>query len=105
MSRKMQAVFNGVVIAESDNTIVVEGNHYFPFESVRQEYLSPTRTHTLCPWKGVASYYTVSVDGVASANAAWYYARPSPFARRVKGRVAFWRGVEVRSVPDRQASR
>ena len=101
---RMQAIFNGVVIAESDDTIVVEGNHYFPEESLNEEFFTPTSTHTLCPWKGIASYYTVEVDGLTSADAAWYYPKPSPLARRVKGRVAFWRGVEVRRAPERQAS-
>lgn len=90
------ATFNGQIIAESDDTIVVEGNHYFPEESLNHEYFAPTSTHTICPWKGRASYYTVDVEGVASAAAAWYYPKPSPLARKVKGRVAFWRGVEVR---------
>ena len=102
---RLQAVFNGAVIAESDDTIVVEGNHYFPEDSLNREFLAPTSTRTLCPWKGVASYYAVDVDGVASRDAAWYYPKPSPLARKVKGRVAFWRGVEVRRAPERQASR
>lgn len=102
---RMQALFNGVVIADSDVTVVVEGNHYFPAESLNHEYVVSTSTHTICPWKGMASYYTVDVDGVASTDAAWYYPKPSPLARRVKGRVAFWRGVEVRRAPDREASR
>ena len=102
---RMQAVFNGVVIAESDDTIVVEGNHYFPEESLNREYFTPTSAHTICPWKGRASYYTVDVDGVASRDAAWYYPKPSPLARKVKGRVAFWRGVEVRRATLRQTSR
>jgi uncharacterized protein (DUF427 family) len=98
---RMQAVFNGTVVADSADTVVVEGNHYFPLDSRRQEYLRPSRTRTLCPWKGLASYYDVEVDGVASPNAAWYYPRPSFLARRIKGRVAFWNGVEVRTVqPD-----
>ncbi len=101
----MQATFNGVVIAETDDTIVVEGNHYFPEESLNQEFFTPTSTHTICPWKGRASYYTVDVEGVASADAAWYYPKPSPLTRKVKGRVAFWRGIEVRRAPERQASR
>lgn len=95
----MQAVFNGVVIAESDVTVVVEGNHYFPREALREQYLRPSHTTSLCPWKGRASYYTVEVDGVTAADAAWYYAKPSPLARNVKGRLAFWRGVEVRATP------
>ena len=97
---RMQASFNGVVIAESDDTIVVEGNHYFPEESLNKEFFTPSSTHTIGPWKGRASYYTVDVDGVASADAAWYYPQPSLLARKVKGRVAFWRGVEVHRVPE-----
>lgn len=95
----MQAVFNGVVIAESDDTIVVEGNHYFPRESINDQYFEPSKAHTLCPWKGVASYYHVSVGDVTSKGAAWYYAHPSPLARKIKGRVAFWMGVQVRPAP------
>lgn len=97
---RMQAVFQGVVIAESDDTIVVEGNHYFPEESLNREFLTSTGTHTICPWKGLASYYSIDVDGVTSPDAAWYYPKPSPLARRVKGRVAFWRGVAVRRAPE-----
>ena len=97
---RLQAVFQGVVIAESDDTIVVEGNHYFPEESLNREFLTSTGTHTICPWKGMASYYSIDVDGVTSPDAAWYYPKPSPLARRVKGRVAFWRGVAVRGAPD-----
>jgi uncharacterized protein (DUF427 family)/cytochrome c biogenesis protein CcdA len=96
---RMQAVFNGTVIAESDDTIVVEGNHYFPVESVNSDYLVRTDTHTTCPWKGQASYYTVSVDGAASADAAWYYPTPKPQAEQVAGRVSFWRGVAVEPAP------
>lgn len=99
---RMQAVFNGVVIAESDDTIVVEGNHYFPRDSVKDEYLEPSKAHTLCAWKGVASYYDVRVDDVISKSAAWYYAQPSPLARKVKGRVAFWMGVQVQPAPHQQ---
>ena len=93
----MQATFNGTVIAESDDTIVVEGNHYFPSDSLRTEYVQPSSTHTVCAWKGTASYYDVEVDGVGSKDAVWYYPKPSLLARRVKDRVAFWHGVEVRS--------
>ena len=96
---RMQAVFNGTVIAESDDTIVVEGNHYFPEASLRREYVEPSGTHTLCPWKGVASYYSVNVEGVASKDAVWYYPKPSVLARKVKDRVAFWHGVEVHPAP------
>lgn len=92
---RMQAVFDGTVIAESDETVVVEGNHYFPGDSLRREYFTASSTRTVCPWKGLASYYTVNVDGVASADAAWYYPRPSLLARKIKGRVAFSGGVMV----------
>ena len=97
----MQAVFNGVVIAESDDTIVVEGNHYFPEDSLNREFFTPSNTHTTCPWKGQASYYTVEVDGVVDDDAAWHYPKPWPLARQIKGRVAFWHGVEVRPALER----
>jgi len=100
---KMQAIFNGVVIAESDDTIVVEGNHYFPRASLRDEYIEPSKAHSVCVWKGVASYYNVHVDGATSTGAVWYYAKPSPLARRIKDRVAFWQGVQVRPAPDQQS--
>jgi uncharacterized protein (DUF427 family) len=93
--REMQAVWSGTVVARSDDTVVVEGNHYFPIESVEPGCLSESNTRTLCLWKGVARYRTVTVDGTSAIDGAWYYPRPSPFARRVKGRVAFWRGVVV----------
>lgn len=91
----MKATFNGLTIAESDETRVVEGNHYFPPESVRWELLEPSRMKSLCPWKGIASYHSVVVDGVKDRNAARTYRHPSPFARRIKGYVAFWSGVQV----------
>ena len=91
----IKAIWNGVVLAESDDTVVVEGNHYFPLDSLAEEYFTESRTRSVCPWKGVASYRSVTVDGVANVDAAWEYKRPSPLARRLKGRVAFWRGVEV----------
>lgn len=93
----VRAVFNGVTIAESRDTVLLEGNHYFPPDSVNHEHLERTRMKTLCPWKGIASYFTVSADGVTDRNAAWTYRHPSPLARRIKGHVAFWSGVEVRS--------
>ena len=93
----VRAVWNGHVIAESDDTVVVEGNHYFPAEAVRREYLSESDTHTVCPWKGTASYYTVTVDGQHNADAAWYYPSPKPKAELVRDRIAFWRGVDVRT--------
>jgi uncharacterized protein (DUF427 family) len=91
----MKAIWNGAVIAESDTTIVVEGNHYFPPESVRREYLQPSDTHTTCPWKGVASYYHVVVGGQVNRDAAWYYPEPKPAASHIKDYVAFWRGVQA----------
>ena len=99
-----KAIWNGVVIAESDETIRVEGNHYFPLESVKQEYLVESGTRTVCPWKGVASYYSLEVDGRRNANAVWYYPRPSPLARKIKGRVAFWHGVEIVPTKAEQAA-
>lgn len=92
----MKATWNGVVIAESDDTVVVEGNHYFPAESLKREYFKEASHTTTCPWKGVASYYDIEVDGESNPGAAWYYPNPKPAAAdRVGGRVAFWRGVRV----------
>ncbi len=99
---RMQAVFNGTVIAESDETVVVEGNHYFPIESANSDYFQPSGTHTVCPWKGIASYYTVSVDGQDATDAAWYYPTPSDAAKQITDRVAFWHGVEVRPADEAQ---
>jgi uncharacterized protein (DUF427 family) len=93
----MKAIWNGVVIAESDKTVIIEGNHYFPADSVKMEYFQSSETHTTCPWKGLASYYTVSVDGKTNADAAWYYPEPKPAAKEITGHVAFWRGVTVQS--------
>lgn len=90
-----KAVWNGTVIAESGDTIVVEGNHYFPPESVGSEYLVDSSSHTVCPWKGVASYYDVAVNGDVNRGAAWYYPEPSPAASQIAGYIAFWRGVKV----------
>lgn len=92
---RMQAVWNGVVLADSEDTIVVEGNHYFPFDSVDQRFFTATKSHTLCPWKGIASYYTVTVDGSSYPDAAWQYKKPLPLARRVKNRIAFWPAIAV----------
>ena len=92
----MQATWNGVVVAESDDTVVVEGNHYFPRDSIAQQFFVPTNHRTVCPWKGVASYFTLSVDGRENRDAAWYYPSPLPAARQITGRVAFWKGVKVR---------
>lgn len=91
----MKAIWNEKVIAESSDTIVVEGNHYFPHESIKTEYFKPSPSHTSCPWKGVASYYTVDVDGNQNPDAAWYYPETSELAKGIKNRVAFWRGVQV----------
>lgn len=96
---RMQAVFNGTVIAESDHTRVVEGTHYFPRADVAEEYLEPSRAKSLCLWKGVARYHDLQVDGVRNPGAAFYYPKPSPLARRIKDHVAFWQGVEVRPAP------
>jgi len=95
----MRATWNGSVIAESDRTIVVEGNHYFPIEDVNEEILEQSDRHSVCPWKGRASYYSVVVDGERNRDAAWFYPKPFPLARKVKGRVAFWNGVDVVEVP------
>jgi len=91
----MKAIWNGTVLAESDETVVVEGNHYFPLESVASERLRPSATHTTCPWKGEASYYDVVVGERVNRDAAWYYPEPKEAARSIAGRVAFWKGVEV----------
>lgn len=90
-----KAVWNGQVIAESDDTVLVEGNHYFPLASLRDDLVRPSDTHTVCGWKGTASYYTVSVDGEESTDSAWFYPDPKPEATMVRDRVAFWKGVEV----------
>jgi uncharacterized protein (DUF427 family) len=90
-----KAIWNGVVLAESDQTVMVEGNHYFPPESVNMEYFKETAHHTTCPWKGLASYYSITVDGKTNENAAWFYPTPKEAAQHVTGRVAFWKGVQV----------
>ena len=92
----VQAIWNGQVIAESDDTVVVEGNHYFPPDAVKQEFLKESDHHTVCGWKGTASYYTLEVDGETNPDAAWYYPDAKPEAEKVKGRIAFWKGVEVK---------
>ncbi len=91
----MKAIWNNTVIAESDDTKVVENNHYFPAESLKREYFKDSQTHTSCPWKGLASYYTIEVDGQRNEDAAWYYPKASDLARQIEGRVAFWKGVEI----------
>ncbi len=89
------ATWNGTVIAESDDTVVVEGNHYFPLSAVSDGVLKPSQHTSVCPWKGTASYYTLSVDGQTNPDAAWYYPQPLPAAREITDRVAFWKGVTV----------
>ena len=91
----MKAIWNKTIIAESDDTVVIEGNHYFPPKALKQEYFKSTDHHTVCPWKGTANYYNLEVDGKTNENAAWYYPEVSELAKGIKGRVAFWKGVEV----------
>jgi uncharacterized protein (DUF427 family) len=90
-----KAVWNGAVLAESDDTIVVEGNHYFPPDAINREYFHDSQSHTTCYWKGVASYYDVEVGGDTNRGAAWYYPDPSETAALIKDYIAFWRGVKV----------
>ncbi|HUZ25511.1 MAG TPA: DUF427 domain-containing protein [Streptosporangiaceae bacterium] len=90
-----RATWNGVVLAETSRPVLLEGNVYFPPEDVRREYLARTRAWSVCPWKGLARYYTVRAGGQANKNAAWYYPHPSPLARRIRNYVAFWNGVQV----------
>ncbi len=91
----IRAQWNGRVIAESDDTVVVEGNHYFPADAVAQDVLRDSTTTSHCPWKGEAHYYSLEVDGEANRDAAWYYPDPKPAAAEIKGRIAFWKGVDV----------
>jgi uncharacterized protein (DUF427 family) len=91
----VRASWNGCVLAESDRTEVVEGNHYFPPDAVHREFLRPSAHHTICGWKGEASYYDVVADGQTNANAAWYYPTPKEAAQNIAGYVAFWKGVKV----------
>ncbi len=92
----MKAFWNGKTIAESDKTIVIENNHYFPPETVNKRYLENSDTHTVCPWKGVASYYHINVDGKKNKDAAWYYPQPKPMAKDICNYVAFWKGVSIK---------
>jgi len=89
------ASWNGVTIAQSDDTVVVEGNHYFPLEAVDPALLKPSSLTSVCPWKGTASYYTLVVDGAENLDAVWFYPTPKDAAKQIKGRVAFWKGVKV----------
>ncbi len=91
----MKAVWNGQVIAESADTLVVENNHYFPPEAIKKDFFKKSVAHTNCPWKGVASYYTITVDGKENQDAAWYYPETSDLAKQIKGYVAFWKGVTI----------
>lgn len=91
----MKAVWNGTVIAESDDTIVVEGNQYFPPDSIDKQYFKPSDSHTICSWKGEASYYNVEVNDKVNKDAAWYYPSPKDAAQNIKNYVAFWKGVVV----------
>ncbi len=91
----VKAIWNGAVVAESDNTVVVEGNHYFPIEAVNKDALKASSRTSVCPWKGTANYYTVLANGAENPDAAWYYAEPKPAAAEIRGRVAFWKGVTV----------
>ncbi len=91
----MKAVWNGVTLAESDDTVVVESNHYFPADSIAADYFRDSDTHTTCPWKGEASYKTIEVAGRSNPDAAWYYPAPKDAAAEIKDRYAFWRGVEI----------
>lgn len=91
----MKATWNGETLADSDDTIVVESNHYFPKSSIKEEMFKPSNTHSSCPWKGEASYYTILVNGQENKDAAWYYPQPKDAAKEIKDYVAFWKGVKV----------
>jgi uncharacterized protein (DUF427 family) len=90
-----KATWNGTTIAESNQTVIVEGNQYFPPGDVHSEFLKPSETHSICPWKGTASYYTIQVNGESNADAAWYYPDPKSAASQIKDYIAFWKGVRV----------
>ncbi len=91
----MKATWNGQIVAQSNETIVVEGNHYFPADSINKSFFKESNTHTTCPWKGIASYYSLEVDGKLNADAAWYYPSPKTAAENITGYIAFWKGVKV----------
>jgi uncharacterized protein (DUF427 family) len=93
----VKAIWNGTVLAESEETVVVEGNHYFPPESIDERFLKPSKMRSLCLWKGIASYYAVEVEGKTDRNAAWTYRHPFPWIRKIRDHVAFWGEVEVRA--------
>ena len=91
----MKAIWNGETIAESNDTIVIEGNHYFPKSDIQEGFFTPSDTHTTCAWKGVASYYNIEVNGSVNKDAAWFYPEISELAKSIKGYVAFWKGVDI----------
>ena len=91
----MKAIWNGAVVAESDDTVIVEGNHYFPESALNKQYITFSNHRSMCPWKGQAHYYSLMVNGDLNPDAAWYYPEPSEAAQQIKGRVAFWKGVQV----------
>ena len=91
----MKAIWNGQIIAESNDTVVIENNHYFPPNTIKKEFFKESNTHTVCPWKGQASYYSLEVDGQSNPDAAWYYPSTSHAAKAIEGYVAFWKGVTV----------
>ena len=90
-----KAIWNNQVIAESNDTVVIENNHYFPHEAINKDFFKPSALHSNCPWKGEASYYTIEVDGKQNPDAAWFYPEVSELAKGIKNRVAFWKGVEI----------
>lgn len=92
----MKAIWNGQILAESNETIVIEGNHYFPKESIKSDYFNESKTRSTCPWKGEASYYHLEVNGKMNEDAAWFYPKASKLAKNIEGYVAFWRGVEIK---------
>jgi len=91
----MKAIWNGAVLAESNDTAVVEGNHYFPPDAIHKQFFRPSETHTVCGWKGTASYYDIVVNGQVNKDAAWYYPQTKEAAKDIEGYVAFWKGVKV----------
>ena len=91
----MKAIWKGQLLVESDDTVVVESNHYFPISSIHREFFTPSETTTHCPWKGDAEYYSIVVDGEENRDAAWFYATPKDAAREIEGRIAFWHGVAI----------
>lgn len=91
----MKAIWNGTILAQSDDTVIVEGNHYFAAGSINRDFFRESSLHTTCPWKGVASYYHIEVDGKVNEDAAWYYPNPKDAAEKIRDRVAFWKGVEI----------